>query len=69
MADLAVAAHRLLGLRDASRTDAVVTPDGVAHFLEVNVAPAPDNGVAGEVEATPLADRIEAVRAIAKIAA
>ncbi|MGH3923817.1 MAG: D-alanine--D-alanine ligase family protein, partial [Pseudonocardiaceae bacterium] len=39
VADLAVAAHRLLGLRDVSRTDAVVTPDGVAHFLEVNVAP------------------------------
>jgi D-alanine-D-alanine ligase len=37
--ELAVAAHRLLGLRDLSRTDAVVTPDGVAHFLEVNVAP------------------------------
>ncbi len=37
--ELAVAAHRLLGLRDLSRTDAVVTPDGVVHFLEVNVAP------------------------------
>ncbi len=32
-------AHRLLGLRDVSRTDAVVSPDGVAHFLEVNVEP------------------------------
>jgi D-alanine-D-alanine ligase len=39
VADLAVAAHQLLGLRDVSRTDAVVSPDGVAHFLEVNVAP------------------------------
>jgi D-alanine-D-alanine ligase len=39
VADLALDAHRLLGLRDVSRTDAVVTPDGVAHFLEVNVAP------------------------------
>jgi D-alanine-D-alanine ligase len=37
--ELAVAAHDLLGLRDVSRTDAVVTPDGVAQFLEVNVAP------------------------------
>ncbi|MQA16103.1 MAG: D-alanine--D-alanine ligase [Pseudonocardiaceae bacterium] len=37
--ELAVAAHRLLGLRDVSRTDAVVTEAGVAHFLEVNVAP------------------------------
>lgn len=39
VADLAVSAHRQLGLRDVSRTDAVVTPDGIAHFLEVNVAP------------------------------
>lgn len=39
VADLALSAHRLLGLRDVSRTDAVVTRDGVAHFLEVNVAP------------------------------
>ena len=39
VADLAVNAHRLLGLRDVSRTDAVVSPDGTAHFLEVNVAP------------------------------
>lgn len=39
VAELAVRAHELLGLRDVSRTDAVVTPDGVAHFLEVNVAP------------------------------
>ncbi len=39
VADLAVSAHRQLGLRDVSRTDAVVTPEGIAHFLEVNVAP------------------------------
>ena len=39
VADLAVNAHRLLGLRDVYRTDAVVTPDGIAQFLEVNVAP------------------------------
>ncbi|MGH3779050.1 MAG: D-alanine--D-alanine ligase family protein [Pseudonocardiaceae bacterium] len=39
VADLAVSAHRILGLRDVSRTDVVVTPDGVAQFLEVNVAP------------------------------
>ncbi|MEO7194363.1 MAG: D-alanine--D-alanine ligase [Pseudonocardiaceae bacterium] len=38
-ADLALSAHRLLGLRDVSRTDAILTPDGVAQFLEVNVAP------------------------------
>lgn len=39
VADLAVSAHRILELRDVSRTDMVVTPDGVAQFLEVNVAP------------------------------
>ncbi|ATE57888.1 MULTISPECIES: D-alanine--D-alanine ligase family protein [Actinosynnema] len=37
--ELAVSAHRLLGLRDVSRTDAIVAPDGTAHFLEVNVSP------------------------------
>lgn len=37
--ELAVAAHRLLGLRDVSRTDAVVTADGAVEFLEVNVCP------------------------------
>jgi D-alanine-D-alanine ligase len=36
---LAVAAHRLLGLRDVSRTDAIVAPDGTVHFLEVNSSP------------------------------
>ncbi|MQA08478.1 MAG: D-alanine--D-alanine ligase [Pseudonocardiaceae bacterium] len=36
---LAVQAHRLLGLRDVSRTDAVVTPDGTVQFLEVNSSP------------------------------
>ncbi len=39
VADVAVRAHTVLGLRDLSRTDAIVTPDGVVHFLEVNVAP------------------------------
>lgn len=39
VADLAVAAHRLLGLRDVSRTDAIVAPDGTVHFLEVNSSP------------------------------
>ncbi|NGY61827.1 D-alanine--D-alanine ligase [Lentzea sp. NEAU-D13] len=37
--ELAVAAHRLLGLRDVSRTDAVVAEDGSVYFLEVNVSP------------------------------
>lgn len=35
----AVTAHRALGLRDLSRTDLIVTPDGTINFLEVNVAP------------------------------
>lgn len=36
---LAVTAHQRLGLRDISRTDAIITPDGVVQFLEVNVSP------------------------------
>lgn len=39
VADLAVAAHRMLGLRDVSRTDAIVDENGTVHFLEVNVSP------------------------------
>ena len=38
-ADLAIGAHRVLGLRDVSRTDAIAAPDGTVHFLEVNVSP------------------------------
>jgi D-alanine-D-alanine ligase len=37
--ELAVTAHRLLGLRDISRTDAIIEPDGEVQFLEVNVSP------------------------------
>lgn len=36
---LAVAVHRALGLRDLSRTDAIIDSDGAVHFLEVNVSP------------------------------
>ncbi|MGO1488495.1 MAG: D-alanine--D-alanine ligase family protein [Arachnia sp.] len=36
---LAMGAHEALGLRHLSRTDMVVTPEGVPIFLEVNVAP------------------------------
>ncbi|WP_199428830.1 D-alanine--D-alanine ligase family protein [Qaidamihabitans albus] len=36
--ELAVGAHRLLGLRDISRTDAVVAKDGTVQFLEVNLS-------------------------------
>ncbi|GAA4239108.1 D-alanine--D-alanine ligase [Actinomadura meridiana] len=35
----AVTAHQALGLRDLSRTDLIISPDGDVHFLEVNVAP------------------------------
>ena len=38
-AGLAVRVHEVLGLADLSRTDAIVTPDGEVHFLEVNVSP------------------------------
>ncbi|WP_142052967.1 D-alanine--D-alanine ligase family protein [Pseudonocardia kunmingensis] len=37
--ETALAAHRLLGLRDVSRTDAVVDRDGRVQVLEVNVSP------------------------------
>lgn len=37
-AEMALVAHRVLGLRDLSRTDMIVR-DGVPYFLEVNVAP------------------------------
>ncbi len=39
LADVALAAHRLLGLRDVSRMDAVVDGDGRVQVLEVNVSP------------------------------
>lgn len=39
VAGAAVAAHRALGLRDLSRTDAVVDADGRVQVLEVNVSP------------------------------
>lgn len=39
VAEVAVTAHRELGLRDLSRTDMIVDEAGVPWFLEVNVAP------------------------------
>ncbi|GAA2990564.1 D-alanine--D-alanine ligase family protein [Actinokineospora diospyrosa] len=39
VAELAVSAHELLGLRDVSRTDAVVSATGEVYFLEVNLSP------------------------------
>ena len=38
-AEIALAAHVRLGLRDLSRTDLIVDADGTPWFLEVNVAP------------------------------
>lgn len=38
-ADVAVTAHRALGLADLSRTDCIVDAAGTVQFLEVNVAP------------------------------
>ena len=38
-ADVALTAHRRLGLRDLSRTDLIVDAGGTPWFLEVNVAP------------------------------
>lgn len=39
VADLALDAHRALGLRDLSRVDLIVGSDGAPDVLEVNVAP------------------------------
>jgi D-alanine-D-alanine ligase len=49
-ADLALKVHDVLGLRDLSRTDVMITADGEPVFLEVNVAP----GMT-ETSAVPLA--------------
>ena len=38
-AALAVGVHQALGLRDVSRTDAIVSADGTVNFLEVNTSP------------------------------
>ena len=37
--EVALQVHEVLGLRDLSRTDLIVTPDGEPVFLEVNVSP------------------------------
>ena len=49
-ADVALRVHEVLGLRDLSRTDLIVTADGEPVFLEVNVSP----GMT-ETSAVPLA--------------
>lgn len=38
-ADLAISAHKVLGLRDLSRADIIVRPDGTPVFIESNSAP------------------------------
>ena len=39
LAEIAVDAHNALGLRDLSRVDLIVSPDGTAQVLEANVSP------------------------------
>jgi D-alanine-D-alanine ligase len=39
VAEIAVDVHNALGLRDVSRVDLIVSPDGTAQVLEANVAP------------------------------
>lgn len=39
VAELGISAHKLLGLRDISRTDAMIDGEGTVHFLEVNISP------------------------------
>ena len=39
VAEAALTAHTVLGLRDLSRTDLIVDDTGTAYFLEVNVSP------------------------------
>lgn len=38
-AEVAVTAHRVLGLADVSRTDCIVAADGTVQYLETNVSP------------------------------
>lgn len=52
-AELAVAAHKVLGLRDLSRSDIIVRPDGTPVFIEVNSAP-------GMTETSLLPQEVEA---------
>jgi D-alanine-D-alanine ligase len=39
VAEIAIEAHNALGLRDLSRVDLIVSPEGTAQVLEVNVSP------------------------------
>jgi D-alanine-D-alanine ligase len=39
VADVALQAHTVLGIRDLSRVDTLVDPDGRPHILEVSISP------------------------------
>lgn len=61
----AVAAHRALGCRGMSRTDMIVTEDGVVHVLETNTIPGmtatsllPDAAKADGIEFPELCERL-----------
>jgi D-alanine-D-alanine ligase len=72
LGETALAAHRLLGLRDVSRMDAVVDAEGRTQILEVNVSPGLTETsllpIAAEAEGTKVGDLFAALvdRAIAR---
>jgi D-alanine-D-alanine ligase len=62
---LALSTHRLLGLRDYSRTDFIVTPAGRPYILEINALPGmtpmsvfPDEAAATGIPFDALIDRL-----------
>ncbi|MDF2439794.1 MAG: D-alanine-D-alanine ligase, partial [Abditibacteriota bacterium] len=61
----ALRVHRLLGCRGVTRSDYVVTPEGKAHFLEINTLPGmtetslvPDAARAAGIEFDQLVERL-----------
>jgi D-alanine-D-alanine ligase len=62
---LALSVHRLLGLRDYSRTDFIVTKEGRPYVLEINALPGltplsllPDEARAAGISFEALIDRL-----------
>jgi D-alanine-D-alanine ligase len=62
---LALSVHRLLGLRDYSRTDFIVTPEGRPTILEINALPGmtstsliPDEALQAGLSYEALVDRL-----------